>query len=378
MVRFPTTLSSLILVALAAGAWAQDPATAPRPDQSALFAKLQNNALPKEERLSALRQIVFTDGTEVPRLLAIAADPKQDDDLRYAAMSWWLWHTEGRTRIITSILNEDENGGPELKTKCANLLNRATGRGYGLVPIAEDHWDALRPHINNKDKELRQAVITCLVKSGDTQTIQTIEAALADPKKAVVSADEAIGYLQIAEIWNKEKSPDRRGLYRQFLNDKNPANQAAALGGLYGDEASRQQRLALLNEREQSTSVRRTAMNSLLTSKAVFSQLLAIARNDEEPVDLRWDALNAMIGIMNYPRDREPTDKEQVEFARLLDDLAAGKLGQQFVGKIAEVKSNDDLRRIQGALKSRYSTDFPVLRDYYQKQAVSEQRERSK
>lgn len=268
--------------------------------------------LPDEARLEALRRLTAVDDSLVPSLLNIGADRKQSDAIRLAAFGL-VPYSEKYVDIVLKILGDPNDGGELLD---AGLIENLAERTLRVPPrIAVRIQNVLRELLTDRRDQVRLYAYRFLIANHDEVALSLLTESLRRQRGVPVPLPEAL------DLLDQDGSASHIGTLRPYLEHSDPKVQAEAARALAVDPQSRPKIVELVTNPEAAEEVRLQALRGLAREDARFAAYaIPIVENPHEDGDVRYAAMHAFVGRMNYNRVET---QDQIRFAEAVAKVAA-------------------------------------------------------
>lgn len=303
---------------------------------------------PKAERLEAGKKLGYPEDATLPALLAIGADPQEDDAIRFAAF-YFLPYDKNYLDAVLKVL-KDPNDGDELldASLIENLSQRTT---FKLPPQdAQRIQGVLRELLTDKRDQVRLYAFRSLVWNHDSGALNLLTESLRRAENVPIPLPEAI------ELLDDDGSVNHISTLRPYLNHADPQVQAQAARALAVDPQSRPKIVELANSSRTPAEVRLHAIRALAREDNQFaSYAIRLVGNVQEDPKIRYAAMENVVGRMNY---NKVDPKDQIHFAQTVEKVAAEEAGR-----------NEEAQKLRGAAKELLAylkKAFPEIQKFYE------------
>ncbi|HYI07875.1 MAG TPA: hypothetical protein VEK57_02285 [Thermoanaerobaculia bacterium] len=311
MIRLiPLTVMAILCLSLAA-----QPARPQRgsEQQRAATATFLDRQRPETERLRAARLLGWPENKTFPLLLAVGADRAESDAIRFAA----LYHHHRFSRewldTILKILDDPNDGGAELDAKLTEELNRRIT--FRLPPeVRQRILTIWRKLLKDPRDRVRLAAFRALAANHDAVAVNQLDESLRRGSGIPIPIPDAIELLDLNGPVNHITA------LRPFLSHRDPAVQGRAARALALDPESRPRIVELATSASTAEEVRLHALRGLAREDQGFAAYaLPLLENVREDADVRFAAMKAFVGRMNY---NSVPAREQIRFAEAVERFA--------------------------------------------------------
>lgn len=282
-----------------------------RKARSAAQATFLNRAASKEARLATVPLIQNPDLEIVPALLAIGRNRAEDDRIRLEALRLVPWSEEYLDAAL-KILNDPADGGVILDAGLIEDVNRRTT--FRIPPrMRQRIQTVLRKLLDDRRDRVRLYAYRSLATNHDTVALSRLTDALRRGRDFPVPVTEALDLLRI------DGSVFYVDTIRPYLNHDDPEVRERAALSLGVDPQSRGRLIEMARSPEVAQDIRVSALRGLARADTRFpSYALPIVENGREDPEVRYAAMRAMAGRMNYNRVET---QDQIRFAEAVEKI---------------------------------------------------------
>lgn len=316
----------------------------------AAISTLLDRSRSAEERLAAVKSIGYPDAKTFAALLTIGADRSESDAIRLAALRKHRFDDK-YIDLVLKIITGPKDGGAELDANLVEDLNRRTT--FTLpAKLKQRIIAAWKKLLDDPRDSVRLSAYRVLVYNHDPIAVNRLSESLRRKKNVPIPLHEAI------ELLDVDGSINHIVALRPYLTHDDPRVQGWAARALVVDPQSRPQIVKLANSSGTPEEVRLHALAALAREDERFaSYAIPLIENVEEDGDVRYGAMHAFAGRMNYGK---VAAADQVRFAQAVEKLA-GERALRTTDK--EGKIRKDARDLLVYLKEA----FPEVRKHHDK-----------
>jgi hypothetical protein len=347
-----TQILLALSLAITLSAAAQPPSTASvearRAAKLAATATFLDRAQPQEARLAATKNMGYPEDRTLPPLLAVARDRKESDAIRLAAFRFLHWGDEYLAAAL-KVLDDPNDGGVELD---AGLIEDITRHVTFRLPDEQQQRILRTFRRLQKDKrdKVRLYAFRASVAFHDSVALNTLTETLRKGSGVPIPVADAI------DLLDQDGPQNYIGVLRPYLDSTDPLVQARAARALAVDPESRPKIVRLASAGSTPAEVRLNALRGLAREDRDFAEYdLAIVENAQESPDIRYAAMHAFVGRMNY---ENVATQDQIRFAQAVERIAAGEgLSATNPGRRTTAAAKELLAYLKKA--------FPAIKTFY-------------
>lgn len=319
-----------------------------REAKRAATATFLDRSRPKAERLEAVKKLGYPEDATLPALLALGIDRTQDDTVRLEALKRLPFGEEYLSAVL-KILDDPNDGGEELDAGLIeNLSRRLTFRLSAQDQLRIQRvWRRL---LDDPRDRVRLYAYRALVANHDPVAVSRLSESLRRGGPFPVPLADAI------DLLDQDGSANHIRALRRYLAHADPRVQARAARALALDPESRPRIVQLARSSAAPAEVRLHALRALAREDGRFaSYAIPILENERENPDIRYAAMHAFAGRMNYNRVETA---DQIRFAEAVERLSRDR---NLRGDSAE-----KLREAARKLLLHLREAFPEIRRHYE------------
>lgn len=304
-------------------------------DSEAAVAAFLDPQAEMEERLNASARIGIPSEADANRLLAVAADAMQPDEVRSRSMILGGRRLPERSSRVALDILKSTAGGPELRAGAVQHLAQQLEFSKVEPDQRTAYLGVLRDVVSPKEPpEVRQAAVGYLAAKGDDVAVKAIKDSISKAEGALVDPVLAVEYA-------KANNPEE---YLRELNaafDSNdPKMRAAAVPVLASYEQFRTKvRQTILND-EQPFEVRQAAIQAVgVYAPETIRDYLKLAGDEQQNEELRAECVLQIRGLQERygkkfdqvsPIPKQALDKELKTLIESKSSQRLHSAGQQY------------------------------------------------
>lgn len=349
-----------LLLAVAATLWlaatlaaqpttSADEAARKREAQRVATETFLDRSRPEKERLAAVPQIGYPGEKTFAALLAIGADRRESDTIRWEALRKHRFDDKWLD-LVLKILDDPQDGEELLDWKLTEDLNRRVT--FKLPAEIRQRIQATwRKLLNDPRDHVRLSAYRVLVANHDPVAVNQLSESLRRQAQGPIPLHEAI------ELLDLDGSINHISALRPYLDHRDPTVRAWAARALAVDPDSRPRIVEMVTNPQTPEEVRLHALRALAREDVRFgSYAISLVENESEDGDVRYAAMHAFAGRMNYNRVETA---EQIRFAQAVENIAV----DQNLRSNAASRIRKEARELHEYLKEA----FPEIRKFYER-----------
>lgn len=302
----------------------------------------------KEERLAATKNLGYLDEGTLPALLAIGADQREDNAIRWEALRRHRYG-DRYLQVVLKILADPNDGSEELDTNLIEDLSRRT-TSVPPAPVRQRIQAVLRKLLDDKRDRVRLYAYRALIANHDQVAVNVLAESLRRGRDFPIPVAEAI------DLLNENGPVNHITAIRPYLANPDARIQAKAAQALAVDPQSRPRIVELAKNPETPTQTRLFALRALAREDGQFvSYAIPLVEDKKTDPKIRDAAMHAIVGRMNYS---DVSAADQLRFAKAVENMAVEK----------DLKSGDALKAKETAeqLHPYLRKTFPEIQKYYE------------
>lgn len=267
---------------------------------------------PTAERLEAATRLGYPDSATFARLLQVGTNAGEPDRIRLVALKRARYDERYFAAVLAIIANPQES-----EVLAGGLVQDISRRTTFRQPaeLRQRLQSALRDRLSDPRDAVRLWAYRSLVASHDEVAISRLVESLRSGVNMPIPLPDAIDLLDL-------DGPTKHIVtLRPYLRHADPHVQAQAARALAVDPESRPAIVNLTSNRQTANVVRINALRALSREDTAFvGYAVRLMSDSSEVPDIRYAAMKAAIGRLNYQREPAAT---QISFAQAVVRLAS-------------------------------------------------------